>query len=400
MVDLVKLKLQAGDGGNGKVAFHREKYITKGGPSGGNGGNGGSIILKVDTHLNTLQHFAGAKAYLARAGQAGGKMKKFGAKGEDIVLFVPQGTVVWLIKENRASHYRRLRYSLNNPLSRSEVKFEKFYLSHETEQVKIRETDEIEEVTFQKLDKQDKGIKIAELNNQTDQLIICQGGFGGKGNDLFKSSTNTTPLEAEYGSFGEAKEIILELKLLADVGLVGLPNAGKSTLISKLTKARPKIANYPFTTLEPNLGIMTYQKKDRSQSAVIADIPGLIEGASHGKGLGFNFLRHVEHCQFLIFVLFLDEGEIFNDVKKDQEKALSIYQQFLTLKQELINYSDSFQQKSFLVTLNKTDLYSPSLLQKINQFFLTKNISLLNLSAITGENLQELQNKIFENLGK
>ena len=378
MIDLVKLNLRAGNGGNGKVAFRREKYVPKGGPSGGNGGDGGHIIIEgVDT-LSSLHHLAGVKGYEAKAGQSGGNKKKSGSKGESVVIQVPVGTRVWLLAENEVSQKRRFRYSLDYTLNRDEVDFIHYYVeaagSHAPavdggEILPILSKDEVEkleagdasgasdvsdasnvsgasdalraqfkllkkvlrqssenlkDVDFRKLPKQ----QLVEITEPGQRVVVCQGGFGGRGNTTFKSSAKTTPLEADQGTPGEQKVVVLEQLLLADIGLVGFPNAGKSTLVSVLTSAQPKVGNYPFTTLEPHLGVMNLH----DQEVVVADIPGLIEGASEGKGLGHAFLRHVEHCRVLLYVLALSETVIFDEELSKVAKAKTLYQQFCSSK--------------------------------------------------------------------
>ena len=242
-IDLAEIKLKAGNGGDGAVLFRREKFAPKGGPSGGNGGKGGNVILKTDHNLFTLLDFRYKNSYEAESGANGASSLKDGRGGEDTIIRVPVGTLV-----------------------------------------KDFETKEI----------------IFDLDKPDQEVIIAFGGKGGKGNAQFATPTNQTPRYAENGRPGEERKITLELKLIADVGLVGFPNAGKSTLISTISDARPKIADYPFTTLEPNLGIVRY--KD-FKSFTVADIPGIIEGASKGKGLGLQFLRHIERTRILLFLI-------------------------------------------------------------------------------------------------
>ena len=242
-VDYTKVELRAGKGGSGCVSFRREKYIPKGGPDGGNGGRGGNIVAVADNNLHTLQDIRYSKIYRAKNGSPGSSSMKTGKDGEDIFIRVPLGTVIRNIES---------------------------------------------------------GDVAGELIEDTDEIIICKGGIGGKGNVNYKSSTHQTPRYAQSGKEGESGQFEFELKILADVGLVGFPNAGKSTLLSVLSKAKPKIADYPFTTLEPHLGIV---KTGEYQSFLMADIPGLIEGASKGKGLGHQFLRHIERNRLLLFLI-------------------------------------------------------------------------------------------------
>ena len=274
-VDYTKVELHAGKGGPGCVSFRREKYIPKGGPDGGNGGRGGNIIVQGDTNLHTLQDIRYSRIYTAKNGTPGLSSMKTGKDGEDIIIRVPLGTL-------------------------------------------------IRNVT--------SGMVAADMVDDGDEVVICKGGIGGKGNVNFKSSTHQTPRYAQPGTEGETGEFEFELKVLADVGLVGLPNAGKSTLLSVLSKARPKIADYPFTTLEPHLGIV---KTGEYQSFLMADIPGLIEGASKGKGLGHQFLRHIERNRLLLYLIDGNEEEplnVFNTLKNE----LKTYNEALLLKPKVL----------------------------------------------------------------
>jgi GTP-binding protein len=247
--------VKAGDGGDGAVTFRREKYVPKGGPSGGNGGKGGDVIIQAFGNLNTLLDFRYKRKYLGGDGAIGGNSLKDGKNGKDVLIQVPIGTII-----------------------------------------KEEESDKI----------------ISDLDEEGKKLVIVKGGKGGKGNSNFATSTNQAPRFAENGKKGESKKIVLELKLIADVGIVGFPNAGKSTLISVISSAKPKIADYPFTTLEPNLGIVFY--KD-FKSFTVADIPGIIEGAHEGKGLGLKFLRHIERTKILLFLIEITSEDIEKDYK-------------------------------------------------------------------------------------
>ncbi len=429
MIDLVKLHLQAGNGGNGRVSFRREKYIPKGGPDGGDGGDGGHIIIRGVDSFSSLNHLSGVKEYVAQSGQSGGKKKKKGAKGENVVIKVPVGTRVWLLAENEVSQTRRQRYSLDYRLNRDEVSFTRYYLDSVGEaaprnksnpilsilaesaadgvdEVDIRgrlkqqikdlssviesSSDSLKDVDFKKLPKQ----QLLEITSVGQEIVLCQGGFGGRGNTTFKGPSNTTPMESDLGTFGEAKVVVLEQLLLADIGLVGFPNAGKSTLISVLTQARPKVANYPFTTLEPHLGVMPI--KDRE--VVIADIPGLIEGASGGKGLGHAFLRHVEHCRLLLFVLYLPEEAVFNEDLSVKEKAQQVYDQFTKLQQELGDYGQEMTSKPYLVGVNKIDIYADELVNEIEKVFKKNKQPLVIFSAVTKAGTEDLINLLAENI--
>ena len=286
-VDYIKLYACSGNGGKGSVHLHREKYITKGGPDGGDGGRGGHIIFKGNQNLWTLHHLKFKKHLKAGHGAHGSKSRSTGADGSDVFIEVPLGTVV-----------------------------------KDSESGKI----------------------LFEITDNGQEIILCQGGMGGRGNWHFKSSTNQTPRYAQPGIPGEEKKVTIELKILADVGLVGFPNSGKSTLLSVITAAKPKIADYEFTTLKPNLGIVEYRDY---QSFVVADIPGIIEGAAEGKGLGHYFLRHVERNSILLFLIPADAS----DIKK----------QYNTLLDELRTYNPEMLDKERMVAISKSDLLDAEL---------------------------------------
>lgn len=290
-IDFAKIYVKAGDGGAGAVAFRREKYVPKGGPAGGNGGNGGNIIFKADSNLNTLLDFRYQKKYIAQNGERGGSSLKDGKTGKDIVIKVPVGTLI-----------------------------------------KDADSDEI----------------LFDLNSNGKEFVAAKGGKGGKGNSNFATPTNQTPRYAEPGKPGQELNVILELKLIADVGLVGFPNAGKSTLISVISEAKPKIADYPFTTLEPNLGIVRY--KD-FQSIIVADIPGIIEGAHQGKGLGLKFLRHIERTKILLLMIDITSENYQND--------------YDTLINELNQYSKVLSKKKKILGFSKADLVDKATIEKI-----------------------------------
>jgi len=326
-VDYSLIEVNSGKGGDGAVTFRREKYVPKGGPSGGDGGNGGNVIIKANSNLHTLLDFRYKKKYQASNGDKGGNSRKDGKTGIDIIIGVPVGTVI------------------------KDAKTEKI---------------------------------IFDLDENAKEVILAKGGKGGKGNSKFATSTNQTPRFAEEGKPGEYKKVILELKLIADVGLVGFPNSGKSTLISKISAAKPKIADYPFTTLEPNLGIVKY--KD-FQSFTVADIPGIIEGASQGKGLGHQFLRHIERTRIILFLIEITSENMKND--------------FEVLLNELKSYSPKLVQKKMLVSLSKADLIDP---QKVNEATRNKFKGIKDkpiiFSSITGFGLDEMLDILWENLQK
>lgn len=318
-VDQVRIQLKAGDGGHGAVAFRREKYIDKGGPSGGDGGNGGSIIFVADSQLTTLLDFRYQQHHNAKNGQHGLGSDCNGKNGEDLVVKVPLGTLVF---------------------------------DHDTNELLI------------------------DLSTDGQTWVAAKGGKGGLGNMNFTTSTRQAPRFAQDGRPGEEKTLVLELKLLADVGLIGFPNAGKSTFVSRVSRARPKIADYPFTTLVPNLGVVAY--KDRL-SFVIADIPGLIEGASEGHGLGHQFLRHVERCRVLIHLVDLSPTEEGRVALKDYD-AINL---------ELEKYSGLLADKPQIVVANKLDL--PDARAALPAFVAAmkkRHIDVLPLSGATGEGLQ------------
>ncbi len=274
-IDYAKIRLRAGNGGAGIVAFHREKYIDKGGPSGGNGGRGGNIIFSTNPNLHTLQDIRYRRLYKAENGKSGGANKRTGKSGEDLIIQVPCGTIIKDLNTNNI---------------------------------------------------------VIDMVKENESHIVCQGGIGGRGNYNFKSSVQQTPRFAQEGISGEELHVELELKILADVGLVGLPNAGKSTLLSVMTTAKPKIADYPFTTLQPHLGIVKYGEY---QSFVMADIPGLIEGASQGKGLGHQFLKHIERNRILLFLIDILEPNP-QDVFDKLSNELSTFNKTLMDKPKLV----------------------------------------------------------------
>lgn len=316
-VDYAVIEVQAGNGGSGAVTFRREKYVPKGGPSGGDGGNGGNIIIQADRNLHTLLDFRYKRKYKASNGENGGSSLKDGKNGQDVIIKVPVGTII-----------------------------------------KDAETEE----------------QLFDLNEESQKVILAKGGKGGRGNSKFATSTNQTPRFAEPGKPGEYKKVILELKLIADVGLVGFPNAGKSTLISKISSARPKIADYPFTTLEPNLGIVKY--KD-FQSFTVADIPGIIEGASEGKGLGHQFLRHIERTRIILFLIDITSEDYQND--------------FNVLHNELKKYSPKLIQKKKIVALSKSDLAdSKKLKEAASTKFKGIKSKPVIFSSVSGKGLNEL----------
>lgn len=325
-IDVAKIELKAGKGGDGSVAFRREKYEPSGGPAGGDGGDGGSIIIVGDKDIKTLMDYSYRSIYKAENGGDGRNKKQFGKKGEDLILKVPVGTLI-----------------------------------------KDYDTDTV----------------IYDVKHDKEEFVICKGGKGGKGNVHFKSSIRQAPRFAEPGEKGEEKTIKLELKLLADVGLIGLPNVGKSTLLSIMSNARPKIANYHFTTLEPNLGVCKVGEK----SFVLADIPGLIEGASEGLGLGHDFLKHIERTKILVHVLDISGSEGRNPIED-----------FELINSELASYNIKLNDKKMLVVLNKTDLGAEDNIKEFREKYSDKVDEIVEISAATTENVDKLMYLIADTL--
>jgi GTPase len=412
MIDLVKLILVAGDGGRGRVSFRRERKVTKGGPDGGDGGNGGHVIIRGNKNLATLKHFSGKVLFEAQDGIPGSKRKKIGAKGESLILEVPLGTSISVLAENDVAKRRRKFVGIETLLKHDAVHFEKYYLEREGapfqpqhfQQIQTVDETQTVEPDIQEIlqaTKHVEPIELTQITQDSQEVVICQGGYGGRGNEKFKSSIKTTPLEAEFGSEGEKRAVVLELKLLADVGLVGFPNAGKSTFLSVVTKARPKIANYPFTTIEPNLGIIHFddKSKDSVSELIVADIPGLIEGASQGKGLGHDFLRHIENCSVLMFVLALEEAQVFDSTLTDQEKAQLLFDQLNQLQHELKSHNKILKDKKHLVTVNKVDLYSKDLSKAITKLFSKHKIKIHLFSGATQIGLAEITKELRQLVG-
>lgn len=327
-IDIAKIELKAGKGGDGCVSFRREKYEPDGGPYGGDGGDGGSVIFISDEGVRTLMDFRYKKHYFAENGENGKTKKQYGKKGEDLIVKVPVGTLIKDYETNRVIH---------------------------------------------------------DFKVKDDRFVVAKGGRGGKGNARFATSTRQAPRFAQPGTKGEQRTIKLELKLIADVGLIGLPNVGKSSLLSVLSDAKPKIANYHFTTLEPNLGVC---RVEEHKSFVIADIPGLIEGASDGVGLGFEFLKHVERTRLLVHVLDVSGIEGRDPIND-----------YNTIYNELKLYNENLKNKKEIIVLNKTDLLSSDEnIKKVKEHFKDKIV--LEVSAATRKGIKELKYKIFDELSK
>jgi GTPase len=410
MIDLVKILLRAGDGGHGRVSFRREKYIPKGGPSGGTGGNGGDVLVKASTHVSTLSHLAGVNKLKAQDGVRGNKKQMSGAKGESLEITVPVGTIVWQLDSNEVAK-RRLLPSQNGtmflraPLRRRDVSFTKYYLENETQRIPEPSKDHIssQELITQSLhninlDDLPK-VQLATLTQHDQELLVAQGGFGGKGNELFKSASQTTPFFAEYGTQAEERLVIFELQLLADVGLVGVPNAGKSTFLARTTKANPRVDSYPFTTLEPQLGVWSLLAKTETtkNELVVADIPGLIQGASQGQGLGYEFLRHIKACGVLLFILTLSD-QMFGEIQLgnvELSKVISqLEEQLDLLKKELNSFDKSLLDKKQVVAVNKIDLLPQNLVQNLAKRLSQSKKNWFLISGNSGQGLPELQKKL------
>ena len=332
-IDEAKIRVKAGDGGNGCMAFRREKYIPRGGPSGGDGGHGGDIWMESSERHNTLVHFRFNPEYKAERGRHGEGSKKTGRDGEGIVLKVPVGTIVY---------------------------------------------------------DEDTGERVHDFSRPDERVVIARGGRGGRGNAQFATSTHQAPREHEEGRPGEERNFRLELKLLADVGLVGYPNVGKSTLISVISAARPKVADYPFTTLEPNLGVVLAGDKGKEESFVVADIPGLIEGAHTGSGLGTQFLRHIERTRLLVHLVDVSDSSGRADVVKDVE----------VIRGELASFGAGLEDKPTLMVASKIDVANPEKLKKLKQWATRKKLKLYPISAVTGEGIEKLKYAMADEVNK
>jgi len=367
MIDMVKITIKAGDGGDGAVSFHREKFVTRGGPDGGDGGKGGSVYFVADNNTSTLDDFRSKKVFGAQNGEAGKKLKMCGKNGGDSFVKVPVGTLVFEVNPSRRVPQRFGEVASGESGTRDENAAEP--ASHT------------------------KGL-VADLDQPGAQFLIAKGGRGGKGNYKFKSSTNQTPTQYIPGELGEQKEVILELKMIADVGLIGLPSAGKSTLINALTHINAKVAEYPFTTLTPNLGVWEI---DRGKKVVVADIPGLIEGASNGKGLGDEFLRHIERTKVLVHLVDPLATTVEEAVTIDPAK---VYQSYQVVLKELEQYKVGvwdITKKPQVVVINKIDITEvKGSLAKIIHYFKNQGVDVLPISAATGECLDDLRKKVLE----
>ena len=323
-IDEAKIRVKAGDGGNGCLAFRREKFVPRGGPSGGDGGKGGDVVMESSQRHNTLVHFRFNPEHKAERGHHGEGSNKTGRDGGDVVLKVPVGTIVY---------------------------------------------------------EDETGEKAFEFTEPDQRFVVARGGRGGRGNARFATSVHQAPREHEAGRPGEEHAYRLELKLLADVGLVGYPNVGKSTLISRISSARPKIADYPFTTLEPNLGVVAVGDAKDEISFVVADIPGLIEGAHTGAGLGTQFLRHIERTRLLVHLVDVSDSSGRDEVLKDVEVILG----------ELASFGAHLEEKPMLMVASKMDVANKDKLAALKKYCQKKRLKLYEISAVTGKGIEELK---------
>ena len=325
-IDEARIRVKAGDGGNGCMAFRREKFVPRGGPSGGDGGRGGDVVMESSESHNTLVHFRYQPEYNAERGRHGEGSNRTGREGDSVVLKVPVGTILY------------------------------------------------DDTT---------GERVHDFKAAGDRVVIARGGRGGRGNQNFATPTHQAPREHELGRPGEERTYRLELKLLADVGLVGYPNVGKSTLISRISAAKPKIADYPFTTLEPNLGVVAIGRPDdpKGFSFVVADIPGLIEGAHQGAGLGTQFLRHIERTRLLVHLVDVSDGSGRPDPVQD----------FDTIMNELESFGAELEEKPMIVAASKIDVANKEKLTKLKKFCTRKKLKLYEISAVTGKGIDDLK---------
>jgi GTP-binding protein len=330
-IDEARIKVKAGDGGNGCMAFRREKFVPRGGPSGGDGGRGGDVILEASQSHNTLIHFRYNPEHKGERGRHGEGSNCSGREGHDVVLKVPVGTVAY------------------------------------------------DETT---------GELIHDFQSPNERMILAHGGRGGRGNQHFATSTHQAPREHELGHAGEERLVRLELKLLADAGLVGYPNAGKSTLIARISAARPKIADYPFTTLEPNLGVVTVGEAPHEESFVVADIPGLIEGAHLGAGLGAQFLRHIERTRLLVHVVDVSDSSGRPDPVED----------YKVIEAELKSFGHGLDEKPRVIVASKGDVANPDKLKKLQTMAKRKKLPFYAISAVTGQGIDPLKYALAEQI--
>ena len=358
-VDEVEIEVRSGKGGDGIVAFRREKFVSNGGPNGGDGGRGGDIVLVADDNVGTLLDFKGAKKIKAANGQNGGGSDKKGASGDHIEVRVPVGTLV---------------FDLGEPVDPvSDAEFEDFYEDDATEAEATPEQVELNEHAA-----------LADLTEAGQRVVVARGGRGGLGNARFKTSTRQAPDFATDGKPGERRRLRLSLKLMADVGLVGFPNAGKSTLLRRISAARPRVANYPFTTLVPSLGVV--ERDD--QRIVVADIPGLIEGASDGAGLGHQFLRHVERTRVLIHLL---------DLEAMFTMGRDLVDDYDAIRRELGRYRPDLLERKEIVVLSKGDLvHDDAMIADLEAKLAARDIETRRISAAASQGMEDLLHAMFD----
>ena len=325
-LDQAKIYIKAGDGGSGSASFRREKFIEYGGPDGGDGGNGGSVIFESERNLNTLIDFRYSQHFKAEGGNSGSKRNRTGARGEDLIIKIPVGTQLY---------------------------------------------------------EEDNNTLIYDFVKNKERYLVASGGVGGLGNVRFKSSTNRAPKKKTKGKIGQEFWIWLQLKVIADIGIIGLPNAGKSSLLASITRARPKIASYPFTTIDPNLGVSYYDDKE----VTLADIPGLVEGAHKGVGLGDKFLRHIERCKILLHLIDISEDSLFENYQK--------------IRNELVKYDDVLSKKREIIIFNKSDLLDKKDIDKKLNLFKKKIKSKFELiSVFSKPDLEKVKKILLENVNK
>ena len=332
-IDEAVIRVKAGDGGNGCMAFRREKFVPRGGPSGGDGGRGGDVVMESSERHNTLVHFRFNPEYNAERGRHGEGSNCTGRDGESVVLKVPVGTIVY---------------------------------------------------------DQTTGEKVHDFSQPDERVVVAHGGRGGRGNQHFATSTHQAPREHEPGQPGEERVLRLELKLLADVALVGYPNVGKSTLISRISAARPKIADYPFTTLQPNLGVVTIGEMPHENSFVVADIPGLIEGAHDGTGLGTQFLRHIERTRLLAHLVDVSDASGRPDPSKD----------FNVIMNELKSFGADLEKKPMIVVASKIDVANPEKVASLRKYARKLKLDLYEISAVTGQGIAQLKYALGERVAE
>jgi len=368
-IDEAVIHLRAGDGGNGVAAFRREDGVPRGGPSGGDGGNGGSIIVVADPQLSSLLDFKYRRHYKGERGEDGRSKDQYGAGGEDLIVRVPVGTMIYRVADAEAA-----------PGEADEAADEADEAADEADDEADAESDEAAAAGAAPAPGVETRTPLADLTEAGARFVIAKGGRGGKGNIHFKSPWNQAPTTCEPGTPGAALTVRLELKLLADVGLLGYPNVGKSTFISHVSRARPKVADYPFTTLVPNLGVV---RAPGDRDFLVADLPGLIEGAHRGAGLGDRFLRHIERCKTLVYL-----------VEPHREEDGDPVSDFTTTARELKLYDPSLAKRPSVVALSKIDTIPAAELKKVAAAFGKKRKKFFAISAVTGKGLKELINHL------